>query len=61
MTTLELGGNAEYLASVSSMGTLEEALEFAVQLGLRVTILGGQQRYRSASRGIGPGPPARLE
>lgn len=41
MTTLGLGGNAEYLASVSNLRTLDEALGFADHLGLRMTILGG--------------------
>lgn len=51
-TTLNVGGNAEYFAVVESVGTLREALAWAKQGNLPVTILGGGSNVLVPDAGI---------
>lgn len=51
-TTFEIGGPAEHLSAVSSVRELQEALSWAHERALRVTVLGGGSNVLIADHGV---------
>ena len=60
LTTLKIGGVARYLASVSEVSELREALHFAEERKLPVIILGGGSNVLIAEEGF-PGLVIKIE
>lgn len=52
LTTLRLGGAAEYYAEVETAPDLERALEFAYRRSMTITVLGGGSNVVVADRGV---------
>lgn len=52
LTTLELGGPAEYFIDITEPGELGEAITWAADSGVKVTILGGGSNVVVADEGV---------
>ena len=59
LTTLELGGRAEYLVEVAESGTLVDAVRWAQSQGLEVTVLAGGSNVVVMDGGV-PGVVVRV-
>lgn len=51
-TTLHIGGVAEYFVQVQNIGELREAIHFAKERGLHVTVLGGGSNVLVSDAGV---------